>query len=319
MQALWRPSASLDLLRARAELLARVRAFFAARQVLEVETPILSTSAPSEPAIAPLPAFYQGRTPCWLNSSPEFAMKRMLAAGVGPIYQLCKVFRDGELGSLHNPEFSMLEWYRPGFNLEQLMEEVADLVRFVSGRDWPLAAQSYRTLFLEYLGIDPFKAEVAVLARLAKDQGIDLVETEMDRDAWLDLLLSHCLQPRLGQAELGFLHGYPPSQAALARLKTTEQGLVAERFELYMAGVEIANGYSELLDASEQRQRFEQDLIRRRQQGLPEPRLDEHFLAALEAGLPACSGVALGVDRLLMLLQGCSRLDQVLAFPFERA
>lgn len=319
MQAPWRPSASLALLRARAELLARVRAFFAARQVLEVETPILSTSAPTEPAIAPLPACYQGRTPCWLNSSPEFAMKRLLAAGSGPIYQLCKVFRDGELGGLHNPEFTMLEWYRPSFSLEQLMAEVADLVRFVSGRDWPVSSHGYRALFLEQLGIDPARVTLDELAQLARAKGIDLVDTDMDRDAWLDLLLSHCLQPLLGRDDLGFLCEYPPSQAALARLKTTEHGQVAERFELYMAGVEIANGYAELLDVSEQRQRFEKDLARRRRQGLPEPRLDEHFLAALEAGLPECSGVALGIDRLLMVLEGCERLEEVLAFAFDRA
>lgn len=316
---LWRPSASLEQLRARAQLLASIRAFFAQRDVLEVETPILSTSAPSEPAIAPLPCCYQGRTLCWLNSSPEFAMKRLLAAGSGPIYQLCKVFRDGELGSLHNPEFTMLEWYRPGFSLEQLMAEVADLVRFVAGRDWPVHYLGYRALFIEHLGIDPFRAEVDDLASLASAKGIDLVDAEMDRDAWLDLLLSHCLQPLLGQDELGFLHEYPASQAALARLKDTVDGQVAERFELYMAGVEIANGYAELVDAAEQRRRFESDLVRRRQHQLSEPRLDENFLAALEAGLPECSGVALGVDRLLMVLQGREKLDEVLAFSFDRA
>jgi lysyl-tRNA synthetase class 2 len=317
--SLWRPSASLALLRARAELLARIRIFFDERQVLEVETPILSTSAPSEPAIAPLPCRYQSQTSCWLNSSPEFAMKRLLAAGTGPIYQLGKVFRNGEFGRLHNPEFTMLEWYRPGFSLDDLMTEVAALVACVSRRDWPINQLSYRELFLEHLGLDPFQAEAAQLEALARSRGIDLIAETMDRDAWLDLLLSHLLQPLLGQGALSFVHGYPPSQAALAQLRDTPYGPVAERFELYMEGIEIANGYAELTDANEQRQRFMHDLERRRRQGLPEPRMDEHFLAALEAGLPQCSGVALGVDRLLMVLQGCTRLDEVLAFPFDRA
>lgn len=313
----WRPSASLALLRARAELLARIRAFFDERQVLEVETPILSTSAPSEPAIAPLPCRYQGQTPCWLNSSPEFAMKRLLAAGSGPIYQLGKVFRDGELGRLHNPEFTMLEWYRPGFSLDELMAEVAALVSFVAGQNRPLQRLSYRELFLEHLGLDPLQTGVAQLEALARSLGIDLMAETMDKDAWLDLLLSHLLQPLLGQGALSFVQDYPPSQAALAQLRDTPHGPVAERFELYMEGIEIANGYAELTNAAEQRQRFMHDLERRRRQGLPEPRMDEHFLAALEAGLPQCSGVALGVDRLLMVLQGCKWLDEVLAFPFE--
>lgn len=316
---LWHPAARLELLRARAQLLARIRAFFAGREVLEVETPILSTSAPSEPAIAPLPCAYQGQKPCWLNSSPEFAMKRLLAAGSGPIYQVCKVFRDGEFGSLHNPEFTMLEWYRPGFDLDALMAEVAELVSFVAARSWPITHLSYRRLFLDHLGIDPFKASVDELATLAKAHEIDLAASDMDRDAWLDLLLSHLLQPLLGRGTLAFLHEYPPSQAALARLKDTPDGQVAERFELYIAGIEIANGYRELTDAAQQGTRFVQDLERRRQQGLPEPPLDAHFLAALDAGLPECSGVALGLDRLLMVLQGCQRLGETLAFPFDRA
>jgi lysyl-tRNA synthetase class 2 len=213
----------------------------------------------------------------------------------------------------------MLEWYRPGLSLDELIAEVAALVACVSHRDWPINQLSYRELFLEHLGLDPFQAETAQLEQLARSKGIDLIAETMDRDAWLDLLLSHLLQPLLGQGALSFVHGYPPSQAALAQLRDTPYGPVAERFELYIEGIEIANGYAELTNASEQRQRFMRDLERRRRQGLPEPKLDEHFLAALEAGLPQCSGVALGVDRLLMVLQGCKRLDEVLAFPFDRA
>ncbi|WP_430754796.1 EF-P lysine aminoacylase EpmA [Magnetovirga frankeli] len=315
----WRPSASLAMLRARAELLARLRAFFHQRGVMEVETPLLSAHANPDPAIDSMALFHAGRRH-WLHSSPEFAMKRLLAAGSGPIYQICKVFRAGESGRLHNPEFSLLEWYRPGLDHLQLMDEVAELIAFVSGQQWPLERIGYAELFARHLAMDPHSASTEQLQRLAEQQGLDVRASDgLERDAWLDLLMSHLIEPRLGQDRLSFVYAYPASQAALARLEQGPSGPQACRFELYLQGIELANGFYELSDGVEQRRRFEQDNARRRQRGQEPMPLDPHLLAALEQGLPDCAGVALGLDRLLLLLQGGDCLQQVLAFPFDRA
>jgi elongation factor P--(R)-beta-lysine ligase len=319
----WRPAASPDALRARAGLLAQTRAFFAERGVLEVETPIASRAAATDPAIESLATGWSapgGPQPLYLHTSPEFPMKRLLAAGIGPIYQICKVFRDGERGRLHHPEFSLLEWYRPGWSYDRLMDEVADLVRAVLGRpDLGQERLVYRELFRERVGIDPWSADARSLRDRALALGIAGAESlDLEPDGWLDLILTHRLEPEIGRGRLTFLCDYPPSQAALARVRPGPVP-VAERFELYLEGVELANGFQELTDAAAQESRFAADLAERRARGLPLPPEDHAFLAALAAGMPAGSGVALGLDRLLMARIGARQIDDVLAFPIERA
>ncbi|MDH5172198.1 MAG: EF-P lysine aminoacylase EpmA [Gammaproteobacteria bacterium] len=315
----WQPGATLGLLQARAALLGRIRRFFAERDVLEVETPLLCSRGITDPTIEPLiveRGVSLGR-PRYLQTSPEYAMKRLLACHGQPIFQLARAFRDGEAGSRHNPEFTLLEWYRPGFDHHALMAEVAELVHHCIG-ERPLHSRSYRQLFLELLAVDPFTATIAELAAVARDR-IDTGTIAGDRDLWLDLLMSHLIEPQLAGRGMWFVYDYPASQAALARTESSEGFMVGQRFELYVDGIELANGYFELLDAAEQRRRFERDNARRREYALPERPLDERLLAALEHGLPECSGVALGVDRLLMLATGAGDIRQVLAFDWERA
>lgn len=321
----WQPAATLDVLAARARLLAGIRAFFAVAGVMEVETPALSAGAATNPALESLQTLYcgPGAPPdgrLFLHTSPELPMKRLLAAGSGPIFQICKVFRAGERGRLHNPEFTLLEWYRPGFDHHALMDELEALVCQVSGYSRRAQRMSYRELFFAHLGIDAHRADVDVLRQRALTAGIGGA-AQLDlggRDAWLDLLLTHCIEPRLRGRGMVLVYDYPASQAALARVRPGDPAL-AERFELYLDGIELANGFHELTDAGEQRRRFVEDLARRDALDLPRVPMDERLLAALEAGLPGCSGVALGVDRLLMLATGRRSIEEVLAFPIERA
>lgn len=320
----WRPGADLPALRARAELLAAVRAFFTEVGVMEVETPVLAAAAGTDPAIEPLRSCFTGPghadgLPLYLQSSPEFHMKRLLAAGSGPIYQVGRAFRDGELGRRHNPEFTLLEWYRPGFDHHALMDEVAALVARVLGRTLPVVRRSYQSLFRQRYGIDPLDCGVPQLRAVAQAEGLaGAGSLQLDRDGWLDLLLSHGIEAGLGRGELTFVTRYPASQAALARLESDDPR-VAARFELYLEGVELANGFWELADAAEQRSRFEAELARRASAGQPGIALDEALLAALAHGLPDCAGVALGLDRLLMCRLGAEALDQVMAFALDRA
>jgi elongation factor P--(R)-beta-lysine ligase len=319
----WRPTASGDALRLRARVLAEIRSFFAERQVLEVETPLLGH--------APVTALHLDSFPCrsldgrrwYLQTSPEYAMKRLLAAGSGPIYQIAKAFRDGEAGRRHNPEFTLLEWYRPGWDHHALMEETAALLARVLGNaesGEPLDKVTYRDAFRRHLDLDPFTAPTATLRRAAEaTSGAVAGLDPEDRDAWLDLLLSLAVQPHLGRGRPIFLYDYPARQAALARVRGKGPEAVAERFEVFVEGVELANGYHELTDAAEQRRRFAEDLEERRRRGRPALPMDERLLAALEAGLPPCAGIALGVDRLLLLLAGAEALEDVLAFPIDRA
>ena len=316
----WRPTIELDTLRRRARLLAEIRAFFAERDVLEVETPLLSSATVSDlhlsslRCVASLPG---GERTLFLQTSPEFAMKRLLAAGAGAIFQLCKAFRNDESGRRHNPEFTMLEWYRPGFDHHDLMDEMDDLLQRVLGCE-PAERLTFGTAFELHVGIDPHRADLGALAGAAERCGIDLADADLQRDDWLHLLLSHGVEPHLGVGRPTFLYDYPASQAALARIRPGDPP-VAERFEVYVDGVELANGFHELTDAAEQRRRFEQDLEQRRDSGLEAPPLDERLLAALESGLPSCAGVALGIDRLMMAALGCEHIDQVLTFPIARA
>lgn len=324
--ALWAPSATLDNLRTRARLLAAIRRFFAERDVLEVETPILAQAAATDPHLESFITAYQApgaalTTAYYLHTSPEFAMKRLLAAGSGPIYQLGKVFRQGERGRRHNPEFTMLEWYRPGWDHHALMGEVEALVKAVlpaGAALGPTERLSYVAAMRRYAGIDPLETPVEQLAACAQGHGITVASALGGRDDWLDLLMSHVVEPRLGEAGLCFLYDYPRSQAALARI-APEDPRLAQRFELYFRGVELANGFHELTDAEEQRARFQADLARRRAAGLNAVPMDEHLLAALASGMPACAGVALGVDRLCMLLCEAQRIDAVISFTFERS
>jgi lysyl-tRNA synthetase class 2 len=320
----WQPSALLEVIQQRAECLARVRRYFAENGVLEVETPLLVSATTPDPNIPSfsMAADNPGESRRYLSTSPEFAMKRLLAAGFGPIYQVCKAFRQGEQGSLHNPEFTLLEWYRPGFDHHRLMDEVASLVLGLAEGYRTFEAEerlTYGDCFIRYLGIDPHVADVSHLRACAEDQGLgtDSGIAEADRDGWLDLLMSHCVQPNLGQGRLSFVYDYPASQAALAKISPGSPP-VAERFELFIDGVELANGFHELQDAAEQRSRFGKELRHRQENGLEHVVIDEYFLASLEAGLPECAGVAVGLDRLLLVLTGARRLEDVMSFSFQR-
>lgn len=320
----WRPAADRAMLAQRAQLLQRIRCFFSERGVLEVDTPVLSRTATNEPHLHSFTTDYRGPAAptsgqLFLHTSPEFPMKRLLASGSGPIFQICKVFRDGEAGRRHNPEFTLLEWYRPGFDHHALMDELEALLHAVAFDDPPAPAQrlSYRTAFQRYAGIDPF----ATLARL-KSHAVNYAppgsDSESDIDYWRDLILVHEVEPQLGRESPCFIHHYPSTQASLARLDPQDP-TVAERFELYWRGLELANGFNELADAREQAQRFAADRKRREILGLPLVSVDTRLIAALESGLPACAGVAVGVDRLLMALTGVDDIRQVLAFPIDRA
>ena len=279
---------------------------------MEVETPLLCRSAVTDPSLAPIQCGER-----WLQTSPEYAMKRLLASGSGAVYQVCKAFRGGEAGRRHNPEFTLLEWYRPGFSLSGLIEEVAELVGAVLDQpDWSTIA--YADLFRRYAGIDPHSAATVDLEACVREH-IDYGGGGESRDTWLDLLLTHVIEPRLAGTGLLFVRDYPASQASLARLRRRGDVEVADRFELYVDGVELANGYRELSDPREQRRRFESDNEMLSVRG-EEPRpMDERLLSALQSGLPDCSGVALGVDRLLMLKCGVDRIEQVLGFDWSRS
>jgi len=316
----WRPSASAEVLRARAAMLARIRDHFASGQVLEVDTPALSCAAVSDPHLASVPARVAGIGEMFLQTSPEYPMKRLLAAGVGDCYQVCRVFRDGEQGRHHNPEFTLIEWYRLGHDAARLMDDVQRLVtRALEGirRPGPAERLPYREAVQMHAGIDPMRAGCDELAGALARHGIEAPAGE-DGDALLDLLVSAVVGPRLGRQGPTFVVDYPASQAALARIRPGEFP-VAERFELYLDGVEVANGFHELADAAEQRRRFESDLAERRRRGLPLRPLDVRFLASLEHGLPDCSGVALGFDRLVMVALGLASLQEAMAFTVERA
>ena len=321
----WRPTATVEALRLRASLNALIRQFFAERDVLEVETPILSLAGNTDPNIASFSLEFSGRTDGaprtrWLRTSPEFPLKRLLASGVGDCYELGRVFRDGEAGGRHNPEFTMLEWYRTGWDHRHLVGEVVELVQaalMLVGRHARPERWSYRDLYWKRLGIDPFVASDEELHAALGDVQID--PHGLGRDDWLDLLMTHRLQPAFPQDQLLALLDYPPSQCALARIGGDGADRVAERFELFLGPLELANGYHELADAAEQRARFGRDADVRMARGHVVPPMDESLLAALGEGLPACAGVALGVDRLLMAMLGTDRIADVLAFDFRHA
>ena len=313
----WRPSASRLALEARAALLAAIRTFFSERKVLEVETPLLSAAGNTDTAINSMRV--ESTPPRYLRTSPEYPLKRLLAAGVGDVYELGRVFRGGERGQWHNPEFTLLEWYRNGWTYLELADEVVALIRHCgAGRfdDWQVSRITYRDLFLQKTGLDPFHTDTTECASLALERGIH--SGPLDEHQWLDLILTHLIQPALGGERITVVHEYPPEQAALARVMPGSLP-VAERFEVYLGETELANGYQELGDAAEQQRRFEHDNRLRAIRGDDAPPIDQHLIMALQHGLPECSGVALGVDRLLMAILQLDRIDGVLAFPAERA
>jgi lysyl-tRNA synthetase class 2 len=302
-------------------MLAAGREFFKFRGVLEVETPILSAAAVSDPQIESLATRIAGMPgSAYLCPSPEYAMKRLLAAGSGDIYQICKVFRDAERGRWHNPEFTMIEWYRLGFDDAALMDEVEMLIGQLLAPMRTLKAAerlSYSAALQRHAGVDPFDASDAELLDAGLRQGISC-EAELDRDAKLDLLMGLIVGPRLGRDGPCFICDYPASQASLARLKPGHPH-VAARFELYLDGLELANGFHELAQPKEQRARFIQDLALRRARGRVEPPLDENLLAALEHGMPDCAGVALGFDRLVAIALGTNQLADAMSFSIDNA
>ena len=314
----WSPSSSRDRLHARARLYATMRAFFAQRDVLEVETPILSHAAGTDPALAWLHAAVSGRT-MYLQTSPEFAMKRLLASGVGDIFQLCKVFRDDEVGRQHQPEFTMLEWYRQHVDHHQLMDEVEALLQAVAGPLLRAERHTFRALVHDATGIDPHTADAASLCGVLEQRRVPIpAGMHDDAGALLDLVVGDVLGPTLGQSAPCFVFDYPANRAALARVRQDDPP-VAERFELYWHGMELANGFHELTDAREQQRRFASEDAARERAGQSRAPIDTALLGALEAGMPDCAGVALGVDRLLMCLSGAHHIRDVVSFDHERA
>jgi lysyl-tRNA synthetase class 2 len=303
---------SIDYLQLRAKINYSIRQYFTDQNVLEVSTPVLSFAGNTDPSIESFKT--SSSTPQYLHTSPEFFMKRLLVEGCGSIYQICNVFREGESGRFHNPEFSMLEWYRLDYNYQQLMDDVLALISRVSDKSPEVMKMSYQDAF-KSLGINPHAASEEKLAKLTEKQGISLQGMgKMSRDDWLNLLMSHVIEPGFDKEKLTFIYDYPASQASLAKVRKDKYPL-AERFELYWGGIELANGFTELQDVDEQRWRFNHDNQRRLKAGLEEVPVDEKFLDALAQGLPACSGVALGLDRLLMVISGATSIEQVISFP----
>ncbi len=317
-------SAGLAALRLRADLYARLRAFFADRGVLEVETPVLSRAGNTEPNIESFSTVFKGHVDAgpaerWLRTSPEHALKRLLAAGIGDCYELGRVFRNGEAGRRHNPEFTMLEWYRVGWDDRRLSGEVIDLVQTMLGavgRRADVHVTTYRQAFLDAVGLDPLTAPIEALRGVLGDTAID--PAGLERDDWLDLIVTHRIQDAFPLDRITVIHDWPASQCALAKLRPGDPP-VAERFELYLGAYELANGYHELTDAAEQRARFERDHVRRLARGQVVPPIDEALLDALVAGLPDCAGVALGIERLLMVMADTDDLRELVAFPFHEA
>jgi len=314
----WKPGASANNLRARAEILANIRQFFADNNVLEVETPLLARTTATDVYIQSLeianPLIDVPET-LYLQTSPEYAMKRLLGSGAGPIYQICKAFRQGESSNRHNPEFTILEWYQPGYTMDDLMQQVEQLVDtlLAYGRIPRLA---YRELFQEHLHFDPHTISLESLKDVASRR-MELSGGQLSKTDYLQLLLAKSIEPVMPAS--CFIYDFPIDQSALAVIENDETGeAVAKRFELFCGGMEIANGYFELVDPAEQRKRFESDRQTRKSLSLPEYPIDEKLLAALEHGIPQCSGVAVGIDRLVMLVTGATDIRAVLSFTTDQ-
>jgi len=321
----WEPSSSLEVLQLRAEVYASIRGFFNDRGVLEVETPLLSRASGTEPTIQ----FFKTddhsglkQQTLFLQTSPEFAMKRLLVAGSGSIFQICKAFRQGEVGRLHNPEFTLLEWYRVGYDLDLLMEEttalLVDLLPSLAGQK--VIKVPYDVIFKDAVGVDPLSSSVTDFSRAAERFDLrDAVSVcGQEHSKWLDFLFSCIVQPGLKKTPLVMVYDYPACQASLARLKQEDE-TVCQRFEVFVHGIELGNGFFELSDPVEQSDRFDREIAYRKYSALPAVVKDQRLIAALEKGLPDCSGIALGIDRLLMIRAGVDDISEVLSFGFGRA
>lgn len=322
----WKPTCSIELLRLRAKVLDDIRSFFSARSVLEVETPLLGNSCGTDPELDFFSTDYcsppQKRT-LFLQTSPEFSMKRLLAAGSGSIYQICKAFRNGESGRFHNPEFTLLEWYRVGFRLPDLMDEIAELmaVLFDGHKSLnPSQRFSYQELFQLHTGLNPLIFSYQDYCAYALDNHLSEAVSICGQDhvSWLDFIFSHEVQPKLGENAVCMVYGYPACQSSLARINNHDSQ-ITDRVEIFINGIELGNGYYELADAEEQERRFVQEIAIRQQRKRPVPVKDQRLVAALRAGLPDCCGMAIGLDRLLMLLAKLSTIDDVVSFPVQRA
>ncbi|WP_201580853.1 EF-P lysine aminoacylase EpmA [Psychrobacter glacincola] len=323
------PTMTLAMAQQRAQLMSTVRQFFATHQVLEVQTPLLSQAGNTDTFLQSVAAqvTYQDK-PCtyYLHTSPEFAMKRLLASWQVPIYQICSVFRDNEIGVRHNIEFTMLEWYQPNYSLDDMAAELGELLAALYGHSVVMSHYRYVDAFMDFVGIHPLAASLDALQAVAEDKGLtgfdfnsDLANTEDGeadiRQSWLDLLFSHAVEPNLGHYLPTLIIEYPLATAALAKTAVDKEGnTVAKRFELYINGIEIANAYDELADGQALRERFERDNQLRKRHNLPQMPIDEHLLAASDALIP-CSGIAVGIDRLLMVITGANSLEDVISFP----
>ena len=319
----WQPTATIEQLKQRADIVQTIRQFFAQRNVMEVDTPAMSHATVTDIHLHTFqtefvgPGYADGRK-LYFMTSPEFHMKRLLAAGSGCIYQICKSFRNEENGRYHNPEFTMLEWYRVGFDHHQLMDEMDAMLQLVL-QCGQAERMTYQQAFLKVLGVCPLEASMAELKTAAASLGLsDIADPEDDRDTLLQLLFSVGVEEKIGQSVPVFVYDFPASQAALAKINAQDPR-VADRFEVYFKGIELANGFHELDNPKEQLKRFEEDNAKRMEMGIATQPIDHHLIAALESGLPQCAGVALGVDRLIMLSLECDHIDQVTAFPFPIA
>jgi lysyl-tRNA synthetase class 2 len=316
----WQPTTTLAAMKLRAKLYADIRQFFAARGVMEVDTPSLSQHTVTDLYIQSFKTAYidgEKQQYYYLQTSPEYAMKRLLAAGSGPIYQICKAFRNGERGNKHNPEFTMIEWYRPGFNDHALMQDVDDFLQHTL-QTAKSQRMTYQQLFIKYLNIEPYTCPITELQNIAKKSGLHTDASSMDHDALLQFLFGEIIEPQIGFDAPMMVYDFPLAQAALAKIRPGNPP-VAERFEVYIQGIELANGFHELTRADEQYQRFQRDQQRRQQAGYPAVEIDERFIAALQSGLPACAGVALGIDRLLMIKAKTLQIKDIINFPWEIA
>ena len=321
------PTMTLAMAQQRAQLMSVIRQFFATRQVLEVQTPLLSQAGNTDTFLQSVAAHvtYQDKARTYyLHTSPEFAMKRLLASWQVPMYQICPVFRDNEIGARHNIEFTMLEWYQPNYSLDDMAAELGELLELLYGHPIIMSHYRYVDAFMDFIGIHPLTASLAALQAVAEDKGligfdfnsVESCDSEQDRrQSWLDLLFSHAVEPNLGHDLPTLVIEYPPATAALAKTAVDKEGnIVAKRFELYIKGIEIANAYDELADGQALRERFEQDNALRGRHNLSQMPIDEQLIAASDDLIP-CSGIAVGIDRLFMVITGASSLEEVIPFP----
>jgi lysyl-tRNA synthetase class 2 len=327
----WRTQASHKVLLERALMLKNIRAFFDEKNIIEVETPLLSHASTTDPHLDSLQSKFRD-APCFLNTSPEYAMKRLLASWGEPIFQICKAFRDDELGVNHNPEFTLLEWYRPGYDMTQLMAELAELVSILCSvggsagvsKKLDFEMLSYQQAFEDYVGINPHLTTVSECHQAALAHGIEIPRGmgvgDDDLNDWMDWLLTQLVLPQFQENSFTFLYDYPAAQCSLAKIATNEQQfLVAKRFELFFGEIELANGFHELTDAQEQLQRFKLENQARQRDGKKCGTIDTRLIAALDYGLPECSGVAMGLDRLLMALTETKHIERVISFSWQNA